>query len=965
MIVSLLSWFALLMLLFPLWEPLLGSKVVGKLTGSVPIALNHFPLSLLRIMSLAIIRFCPSRLIPLSIDLHGVLFPKGPTSDVPKNVPLDEWRERLEIGWTRASTHFSLRETLDDPSKSVQVKWDTFQNAVRGAFVFAPQSNFPSSGQIRHKGLVAQVKMETLPAKGIFTSMQERKLRHQLAKWYELSRLRSRFYTQDDLSQQHGIELRNLSYKLTGRAELPSRQLIQQNIAHVHETLRKCEETSRQNNLTNWRHRMRSGSGYVSKWIKRKTQVFCQSVVDRHNRPTQTWHAAAAAIQDFWVHFWQDHARSVPDLASRTSSLLAGARVPETPVNIRCPTGIELQARAQSGSGAAGPDGWSADEIKHLPLETFESLSQLFTQFASSGEVPIQLQQARMVCLPKPGKVKNYAVPVDGTRPITVLNVWWRLWVSTLCQSKGLKAWLKTALHPSIGAVSNQDIFENLISIFDHFHQQGFLLTLDYSKAFDTISTDMSVSLLEKYGWPPNITGLLNAVWGSQNRFIQYDHHTHSEPLKAHGILPQGDPLGPIICSLWVQSGVMSVSTSSRLEAGPSSMQIYLDDRTCTSSSVQDLFTLKEGWSRWSHSVGLLENLQKAEVSGVGSFRLAALHEKFDATMISPAVRVLGAVSWSGRRQLHRIEKDRIAAAKATARLLGCCGFLLPTQLCFLKQFALPKANYGWVARGPTWTVASSLWATFWVSTRRVRYSSPWLRALFLGGGLHLDVAWVTRLVAAVLRARFRSCDPSWSNHGGTCSGALRSWFRSHYFTSVRPWVWRHPVASVEVDLSVRPGPKMLEPLIGLAQHNVREGWGAWVWKKYSQCGRHEVQSLPVSDQTFPSLDIKNTRSWILSSPVAATVGLGATFSPGTYSRIPSSSRSSACPWGCGGVGFWEHIAWECPYRLGPFPPKPSCPFLARFGWAQKTSCPNEVLKVRCWLAKCQDSIWNTKEPGN
>ena len=299
MIVSLLSWFALLMLLFPLWEPLLGSKVVGKLTGSVPIALNHFPLSLLRIMSLAIIRFCPSRLIPLSIDLHGVLFPKGPTSDVPKNVPLDEWRERLEIGWTRASTHFSLRETLDDPSKSVQVKWDTFQNAVRGAFVFAPQSNFPSSGQIRHKGLVAQVKRETLPAKGIFTSMQERKLRHQLAKWYELSRLRSRFYTQDDLSQQHGIELRNLSYKLTGRAELPSRQLIQQNIAHVHETLRKCEETSRQNNLTNWRHRMRSGSGYVSKWIKRKTQVFCQSVVDRHNRPTQTWHAAAAAIRPF------------------------------------------------------------------------------------------------------------------------------------------------------------------------------------------------------------------------------------------------------------------------------------------------------------------------------------------------------------------------------------------------------------------------------------------------------------------------------------------------------------------------------------------------------------------------------------------------------------------------------------------------------------------------------------------
>ena len=179
-------------------------------------------------------------------------------------------------------------------------------------------------------------------------------------------------------------------------------------------------------------------------------------------------------------------------------------------------------------------------------------------------------------------------------------------------------------------------------------------------------------------------------------------------------------------------------------------------------------------------------------MSGVGSFRLAALHKKFDATMISPAVRVLGAVSWSGRRQLHRIEKDRITAAKATARLLGCCGFLLPTQLSLLKQFALPKANYGWVARGPTWTVASSLWATFWVSTRRVRYSSPWLRALFLGGSLHLDIAWVTRLVAAVLRPSLglaSSCCfcrggpfcSSWSQNAGAsyrscstqCSGRL------------------------------------------------------------------------------------------------------------------------------------------------------------------------------------------------
>ena len=99
---------------------------------------------------------------------------------------------------------------------------------------------------------------------------------------------------------------------------------------------------------------------------------------------------------------------------------------------------------------------------------------------------------------------------------------------------------------------------------------------------------------------------------------------------------------------------------------------------------------------------------------------------------------------------LHKIELDRLAAAKATARLSGCCSFLLPLQLRYLKQFALPKANYGWVARGPTCSGAKTLWSAFWVSAHRVRYSSPWLRAFFLGGSLHLDVVWVTRLVAVV-----------------------------------------------------------------------------------------------------------------------------------------------------------------------------------------------------------------------
>ena len=89
-----------------------------------------------------------------------------------------------------------------------------------------------------------------------------------------------------------------------------------------------------------------------------------------------------------------EHSRSIPDVASasRSDSLLAGVRVPEIPVNAQFPTGIELQARAQSGKGAGGPDGWTADETKHLPCQTLEVLAQLFEQVATVGDATVQFQ---------------------------------------------------------------------------------------------------------------------------------------------------------------------------------------------------------------------------------------------------------------------------------------------------------------------------------------------------------------------------------------------------------------------------------------------------------------------------------------------------------------------------------------------------------------------------------------------
>ena len=170
----------------------------------------------------------------------------------------------------------------------------------------------------------------------------------------------------------------------------------------------------------------------------------------------------------------------------------------------------------------------------------------------------------------------------------------------------------------------------------------------------------------------------------------------------------------------------------------------------------------------------------------------------------SPAIRVLGAVSCSVRRAYRAAEVRRFDAARKCARLLGCCGFSLPLQLRYLRQFPMSKVNFGWVARAPTWTSSKQLWSCCWSSVRRCRYSSPWLRCLSLGGNLHLDIVWATRLLSAVFRYHLsKGSGPVWSRHSGTASNALRSWMKAKGFSGVRPWVWHHAFAAVTVDASL------------------------------------------------------------------------------------------------------------------------------------------------------------------
>ena len=155
-------------------------------------------------------------------------------------------------------------------------------------------------------------------------------------------------------------------------------------------------------------------------------------------------------------------------------------------------------------------------------------------------------------------------------------------------------------------------------------------------------------------------------------------------------------------------------------------------------------------------------------------------------------------------------------------------------------------------------------------------------------------------------------CLLAWEGGLGSCAACLRRWMSQKGFTILQPWFWWHEFVHVRVDLSCLN----VDCHIGLAQHNVRQGWRAWVFQHWLRSGRH----------CFVSLRCPLTRSVLWTLPMSA---LGSCLLLRLGLGLPSVLVTGlSCP--CGEAGFWDHI-WSCPCRPSSVPSRPRCPLLARF----------------------------------
>ena len=368
-------------------------------------------------------------------------------------------------------------------------------------------------------------------------------------------------------------------------------------------------------------------------WLKSKTSPSGAFVQKPSGSIALTQSEAAQAVFDYWTEFWKQSEAESPSVEARCHSITDGMGEC-APLVWGAPTGAQLLQRAQKCRGAGGPDSWTGTELRYLPPEIFDMFSLLGSRWLQAGCVPEQFSESRMVLLAKEGKVNaQNVVQVEHLRPITILSIWWRLWMSTLLQTPEVKAWVSQHVPCEFAVGHNIPTERVAFELLDRFCRDKGLLTLDYSKAFDRLHPQVTLSLLRKLGWPENLVNLVKVVgcvWSNQRRWVHWKSEVCPTPLVSSA-MPQGDPAGPLIMTLWIISGRQFVQSQVEPLLGSVFTRVYVDDRTLVSTSAEALADHFDKWTAWSAQDGLVESSKKACVVGRGKHMVSRLKGVFQS----------------------------------------------------------------------------------------------------------------------------------------------------------------------------------------------------------------------------------------------------------------------------------------------------------------------------------------------
>lgn len=249
-----------------------------------------------------------------------------------------------------------------------------------------------------------------------------------------------------------------------------------------------------------------------------------------------------------------------------------------------------------------GLDGFTSNYYKKFSSILLTPMAALFNEVFSTGILPPSWNQARLIMIHKKG---HDAVDCRSYRPISVLNQDYKIFASVL--SSRLNGFIGDYIsEDQTGFIPGRDIGDNIrktVNIIQHASKtssiQSCLLSLDISKAFDSVETSFLIQVLKKMGFGPLFCNTIQAIYSSPVSFLHINNNL-SPPIKLSRGTRQGCPLSPLLFALAIEplalalrshpliSGISVGYTSFLLSLFADDIVIYVSNPSISLPAIQD-----------------------------------------------------------------------------------------------------------------------------------------------------------------------------------------------------------------------------------------------------------------------------------------------------------------------------------------------------------------------------------------
>ena len=353
--------------------------------------------------------------------------------------------------------------------------------------------------------------------------------------------------------------------------------------------------------------KVKAVDGHVVTLSKAAVDGMCKNVVTQRSWTTDT-NFIAQEIAKFWNGYWNTALVPCPQTMEQVT--LSIPQLPEFDANIT-PTEIQEILCRIPKKKARGMDGWSNSELRCLSMVEIDMLAALFNRFTIQGEWPKDLLLASVALL---AKVSFPETAKDG-RPITILATVYRLYAKIMAQKmlKSMLGHLPKTLLGSVPHCSTSDAAWELQARFEesmYQSEEGSAATgiagvsLDLSKAYNTIPRQLVAMLARRCGWPEALVKSYMNFLNGLTRFFKIHQGLH-QPTTSNTGVPEGDPIAvPVM--IMVTWGV----TNTMAESG-GDLVSYVDNWTLLCRDVGHLCHLLEKIKHTTGGLALILNPSK------------------------------------------------------------------------------------------------------------------------------------------------------------------------------------------------------------------------------------------------------------------------------------------------------------------------------------------------------------------